>query len=70
MDIDIRLPIGGMFTIFGLLLTIFGLLSNSDQEIYHRSFGININLWSGLVMLVFGLLMLGVAIRSMKKKKL
>ena len=56
MGLDIRLPIGLMFGIFGLLLIIFGLVS--DAEIYRRSLGININLWWGLAMAVFGAVML------------
>ena len=56
MNLDLRLPIGLMFTIFGVLLTGFGLLS--DTAIYARSLGVNVNLWWGLVLLVFGLVML------------
>jgi hypothetical protein len=56
MGLDIRLPIGLMFTIFGILLVVFGLVG--DPTIYQRSLGINVNFWWGLVMLVFGLLML------------
>ena len=58
MGLDIKIPIGLMFTILGLLLTIFGLATGGDAELYNRSLGININLWTGLVMLVVGLLML------------
>ena len=54
-----------MFTIFGVMLTLYGLAS--DQAIYARSLGININLWWGLVLLVFGLVMLGSAIRAARK---
>jgi hypothetical protein len=56
MGLDIRLPIGLMFSILGVMLTGFGLLG--DKTIYQRSLGININLWWGIVLLVFGLLML------------
>ncbi len=56
MGLDIRLPIGLMFSILGFMLTSFGLLG--DKAIYKRSLGININLWWGIVLLVFGLLML------------
>lgn len=56
MNLDLRFPIGLMFAIVGALLTIYGLTSN--PAIYERSLGININLWWGLVMLVFGILML------------
>jgi multisubunit Na+/H+ antiporter MnhG subunit len=61
MNFDLRLAIGSMFSIFGVLLAVFGLLSN--PEIYQRSLGININLWWGLVMLCFGSLMLWLGLR-------
>ena len=56
MKLDLRLPIGLMFSIIGALLAVFGLMS--DAEIYQRSLGINVNLWWGLVLLGFGLVML------------
>lgn len=59
MTLDLRLPIGLMFSIFGALLTLFGLVS--DKAIYARSLGVNVNLWWGLVLLAFGLVMLGFA---------
>jgi hypothetical protein len=55
MGLDIRIPIGAMFSILGLLLVVFGALANS--EIYKKSLEINVNLWWGVVMLVFGVLM-------------
>ena len=64
MSFDLRLPIGLMFSVFGVLLTVFGLVS--DRAIYQRSLGINVNLWWGLVMLLFGALMLGFSARSKK----
>ena len=67
MEVDIRLPIGFMFTIPGALLTVFGIFTSSDPLLYSRSLGINVNLWSGLLMLVFGGLMLVYAYRSKKK---
>jgi hypothetical protein len=61
--LDVRLPIGLMFTTFGLLLTIFGLVS--DRAMYReRSLGIDINLDWGLVLLVFGVTMLVFALRA------
>lgn len=62
MGLDIRLPIGLMFSILGLMLAIFGLVG--DKTIYKHSLGININLWWGLVMLVFGLVMLALGRRA------
>jgi hypothetical protein len=55
MQLDIRLPIGLMFTVVGGLLTVFGLFG--DKSGLQRSLGINVNLWWGLVMLVFGVVM-------------
>ncbi len=55
MQLDIRLPIGLMFTILGALLTLFGLFAS--REIFQRSLGLNVNLWWGLVMLIFGVVM-------------
>ena len=65
-QLDVRIPIGGMFTIFGLVLIVYGLFS--DKAIYERSLGINVNLWWGLVLLVFGLVMLWLAYRASKTK--
>lgn len=67
MKMDLRLPIGLMFGAFGVLLTIFGLVS--DRSIYQRSLGINVNLWWGLVLLVFGVVMLAFGIRAEREKR-
>ena len=58
MGLDIKLPIGLMFGILGLLITIYGLATSSDSAMYARSLNVNINLWVGLGMLVFGGIML------------
>ena len=50
MGLDLRLPIGIMFSLVG--------------ETYRCSLNININLWWGLVLLVFGVLMYVAAWRS------
>ena len=50
MGLDIRWPIGLMFTLIGLLLTGYGAVKAADSV----SLGININLVWGLVLLVFG----------------
>lgn len=55
MKLDIRLPLGLLFLVFGLLLSGFGLAS--DQTLYQRSLHVNINFWWGAVLLVFGLAM-------------
>ena len=53
MSLDLRIPMGLMFTLVGVILTVFGLASNGSP-IYAASLGINANLWWGLVLLVFG----------------
>jgi len=62
MNLDLRLPIGLMFSLFGAMLTVYGLLS--DRAIYDRSLGINVNFWWGLVLLAFGAVMLWLAISA------
>jgi hypothetical protein len=56
MGLDIRLPIGGLFTFVGVLLVIYGMAS--DPAIYQRSLGINVNLIWGVVLVAFGVIML------------
>ena len=62
---DLRLPIGALFTIFGLLLTVYGAIS--DRAIYAVSDGVNVNLEWGLVMLVFGVLMTVFGLRGQRR---
>ena len=64
MGLDIRWPIGLMFTLVGALLVIYGVATISDAEIYRRSLDINVNLRWGLVLLVFGAWMLLMAWRA------
>lgn len=61
MGLDIRLPIGMMFTLIGLMLAISGFLTKNNQELYQCSLGININLIWGVVLLIFGGIMLTMA---------
>ncbi len=57
MGLDIKIPIGLMFAVFGILLTIFGFMTNGS-EIYISSLEVNLNLWSGIFMILFGAFML------------
>lgn len=61
MGLDIRWPIGLMFSLVGLLMTIFGFATKGDAEMYHRSLDININLIWGVILLIFGGAMLVMA---------
>jgi hypothetical protein len=67
MNLDLRWPLGMIFTLFGAILTGFGLAS--DAGLYRRSLDININLVWGLVVLLFGLTMLGLAYRGKRRGK-
>jgi len=67
MSFDLRIPVGLMFTVFGLILSGVGLFGGAD--LYRKSLGINMNLWWGLVLLVFGLAMLLLAFRASTRKK-
>jgi hypothetical protein len=69
MGLDIKIPIGLMFSILGVILTILGIATSGDAEIYARSLGHNINLWSGIFMLAFGAFMLLTSTLVKKKKK-
>jgi hypothetical protein len=57
MGLDIRYPIGLMFGIIGLVMVVYGLLTGG-APMYERSLGINVNVWWGAVLLVFGAVML------------
>jgi hypothetical protein len=63
MGLDIRWPIGLMFSLVGLFMTVFGFATKGDAEMYRRSLDININLIWGIVLLVFGCFMLWMASR-------
>jgi uncharacterized membrane protein HdeD (DUF308 family) len=67
MGFDIRLPIGSLFSTLGALLILFGL-ATLQSPIYQRSLGMNINLGWGIIMLIFGLLMVYFARRSRSRQ--
>jgi multisubunit Na+/H+ antiporter MnhG subunit len=62
MGMDIRVPLGAMFTLLGALLTAFGLFGN--KAIYRQTLGIDVNLDWGIVLLIFGVIMLFLGLRS------
>lgn len=67
MNLDLRIPMGLMFTIVGLIMTAFGFATNGNTALYARSLGINANLWWGMVLFVFGLTMFLLGRRSEKR---
>ena len=62
---DIRAPIGGLFTLLGVMLAGYGLVAGSrtTSDVAPVT---NVNLWWGIVMLLFGIFMLALSRRSMK----
>ena len=62
MGLDVRLPIGLMFAIVGVLLTGYGALGSGTE-------GSTINVWWGLVLIVFGAVMLWLSRRSVSALK-
>ncbi|MEJ2185724.1 MAG: hypothetical protein P8Z36_07260 [Gemmatimonadota bacterium] len=64
MGLDIRLPLGLLFTLLGAVLVIWGALAN--PAIYHRSLGYNVNVIWGAVLLAFGVLFVTVSRRKLK----
>jgi hypothetical protein len=71
--LDLRLPIGMMFSLVGGMLLVYGLMTHG-AAIYQRSlgiswYGLNVNFWWGLVLLVFGLTMFYFSRRDAKRNK-
>ena len=66
MGLDIRWPIGLMFSLIGLLLTIFGAVNRAASSVKVEGQDTDINLIWGVVLLVFGVLMLLGAIKGRK----
>ena len=62
MNFDLRIPLGLIFSLFGLILIGVGIFSS--PEIYQKSLGINVNLWWGAAQLFFGGVMLFTALRK------
>jgi hypothetical protein len=57
---DIRRIIGGLFLLYGVILTVVGVVGS--HAVKTKAAGINVNLWTGLGMLVVGALMIGWAL--------
>ena len=66
MGLDIRWPIGVIFTIYGVVLLIYGAVADTAM-FQEKSLGVNIDIWWGLAMLVFGLFMGALAFRASRR---
>lgn len=67
MFYDVRISIGMMFTLIGTILTAFGLATRNNTEVYAKSLGIDANLWCGLVLLAFGVVVMFMGRRGQTK---
>jgi hypothetical protein len=67
MGFDIRMPIGLLFTLFGILLIGYGAATQGSAMYAEHSLGVNMNVWWGGVLLAFGLVMTGLT--RMRRKK-
>lgn len=67
MNLDLRIPLGMMFSFTGAILATWGIKTNDNVALYARSLGINANLWWGLVLLVFGVTMYILGQRGQRK---
>jgi intracellular septation protein A len=67
INFDLRIPLGLIFIIFGLILMGVGIFGGA--ELIRQSMGINVNLWWGLVQFCFGAVMLFLSFRTKPKKK-
>jgi hypothetical protein len=67
MNFDLRFPIGLMFGFYGLVLVIYGIVTNGS-EVYQRSLGLNVNLIWGTVLFAFGLVMFVLAVRNQSSR--
>ena len=56
-NLDIRLPMGALFAVIGLLLVFYGLFTQSSTT----ALSANIDFWWGLIMFIFGALLLALA---------
>jgi membrane-bound ClpP family serine protease len=66
---DLRMVIGGLLALYGVILTVMGLFASSDTKA--KAAGININLWAGLVILAGGAVFLAwVALRPLRAEDL
>jgi uncharacterized protein YaeQ len=67
MNFDLRVAVGWMFLLIGLLLGFFGFASKDNPALWLHSLGIDVDLWWGLVLAVFGLTMLALGKQAQKQ---
>jgi hypothetical protein len=69
MNFDLRVAVGWMFLLIGLLLGFFGYASKDNPALWVKSLGIDADLWWGPVLTVFGLTMLALGKQAEKGRE-
>jgi hypothetical protein len=64
MMFDARIPMGMLFTLMGTILGAFGLATRGNAAMYAKSLEIDMNLWWGVALLVFGIVVLALGRRG------
>jgi len=67
MFYDARISLGMLFTLIGTILTAYGVATRANAEVYAKCMGIDANLWWGLVLLVFGIVVMLLGRRNQMK---
>jgi hypothetical protein len=67
MNLDIRYPIGLLFLVVGAILAVYGMVSGPEIYATH-SLGLNVNLWWGIIQIIFGGFMVTLAKMGAKKR--
>ncbi len=66
-EVDARIAVGMFFTLSGTILSAFGVSTRDNADVYAKSLGIDVNLWWGLGLLGFGIVMLALGRRGQMK---
>ncbi|HUY94920.1 MAG TPA: hypothetical protein VMU71_06460 [Terracidiphilus sp.] len=67
MSLDLRIPMGLLFSFMGVILAAFGWSTHDNAELYAKSLGYDVNLWWGVVMLAFGQVMFHLGRRDQRR---
>ena len=67
INVDARIAVGMFFTLTGTILSAFGISTRNRADVYAKSLGIDANLWWGLALLAFGIVMLAFGRRGQMK---
>lgn len=67
MKMDLRVPMGMLFTLMGTILGAYGLATRNNPDLYTKSLGIDLNLWWGIALLAFGIVSLALGRRGQMK---